>query len=114
MGGVRVLVMLLVFGLWPGLAEAIVDVGHLLADGTTAHSTDCGDEGPGGCTDEGQCSALCHFCGCHAPPPTTASSRVVVRETRWSELAVRSRAPVGALVMPADGAATRATRPPIA
>lgn len=113
----RSIVFLLMFGLCPGAAEAFVDAGHLVMNGSTPHGSVCDDDEPAGqphSHDEHQCSALFHLCGCHAPPPTTATMRVVLSPTQWSELSTREPRPISALVKPADGTASRANRPPIA
>jgi hypothetical protein len=110
----RVIVFLLMFGLWPGAAEALVDIGHIVLNGATSHGQVCEDDTTSGhAHEEHQCSALFHLCGCHSPPPTTASTRLVLNPTEWSELSVSLPSPIPALVKPADGALTRASRPPI-
>lgn len=115
----RVIVFLLIFGLWPGAAEAVVDAGHAFLNGHAPHSTLCDERAQGHdghedeAHDEHHCSGLFHLCGCHAPPPTTATLQMVLSPTKWSELSIRNPAPPIALVKPADGAAAMATRPPI-
>jgi hypothetical protein len=115
---VRAIVLLLMFGLWPGAAEALVDVGHLVMNGDTSHGQVCDDgetSGQAHTHDEHQCSVLFHLCGCHTTPPTSTSTRVAFNPTQtgWSEFSVSLPSPIGALVKLADGALTRATRPPI-
>jgi hypothetical protein len=110
---VRLIVFFLIFGLWPGAAEAAVDVGHAFLQGHTPHSEDC-DPAAGEDHDEHQCSALFHLCGCHAPAPTTTELTVVLSPTTWSELSLPAVIPPSAVNKPAEGSAARTTRPPIA
>ena len=134
--GVRVLALLLMFGLWPGAAELTVDAWRMVIAGHTHHEQVCSDvastdfvndivavvgtdsdagEHDGHGHEEHQCSALFHLCGCHAPPPTTATTVTTVAPTRWSELAIEPVHTQGlALMQAADGSAVRTTRPPIA
>ncbi len=120
MGLMRALVFLLMFGLWPGATEAVVDIGHTLLEGHSPHgevadhADGTGDHESNDGHDEHQCSALFHLCGCHAPLPTAATSRLVLSPTAWAELRQRDPQALTPLLQPADVAVARASRPPIA
>jgi hypothetical protein len=60
----RLLVVVLILGLTPGLLEAAENVWHLVATGHSAHAPDQGaDHSPEG--DEHGCSGAFHLCSCH-------------------------------------------------
>jgi hypothetical protein len=73
-----ILVLMLVNGLAPGIAEAMEAAVHLVKTGHVAHSIageeDLGEQGP-----EHSCGATFHHCDCCAGSPGTAAARAELR-----------------------------------
>lgn len=65
----RLLVLVLVLSLTPGLVELVENAWHLMEVGHVAHAVDQGaDHQPEG--DEHGCSGNFHVCSCHHTPPS--------------------------------------------
>lgn len=104
MVGVRwLLVIMLVNGLAPGIAEAMEAAVHLAKTGHVAHSIagedDLGDQGP-----EHSCGATFHHCDCCTGSPSTAA----VRSELSTPADMRSASPQASV----PGFARRSLEPP--
>jgi hypothetical protein len=97
------LVLMLVNGLAPGIAEAAEGAVHLVKTGHVAHTVpgedDLGDQGP-----EHSCGAIFHHCDCCASASGTAAAR--------TELGSPVRAPTAPPEQSLRGFASRALEPP--
>ena len=71
----RLLIVLLVLQLAPGLGELIESAWHLAEHGDFVHSVE-GEHQGGEREDEHGCSPLMHLCGCHASAATTPATTI--------------------------------------
>jgi hypothetical protein len=98
------LVLVLLNGLAPGIAEAIEAAVHLAETGHVAHSVagedDLGDQGP-----EHACGATLHHCDCCTASPGTEAVR--------TELVTPVARPSGSPDVPVRGFASRVLEPPL-
>lgn len=103
---IRLLVLVLVWTLTPGLTEAAENAWHLVAEGHVAHAPDAGPEhAPSG--DEHGCSGTFHLCSCHPSIPANASTAAAER----SEAPHRAP-PRFAVALPRDPFLAAFDRPP--
>ena len=107
----RLLAVLLVLAMWPGLSELVELAQHAVEHGDIAHDqSDEHDSAPLG-EDEHGCSGTFHLCPCHSPTPAMASAdtvRVPAGETIEACAQLTPSYQVGL------GLAAPPTRPPIA
>jgi len=110
----RVLALVLMLAMVPAISEILELAVHAVVFGDVAHHSETEDadheETPLG-TDEHGCSPVMHLCGCHAPTPCIAESKISMPESRRTiERALMSS------FRGADGIESPAppTRPPIA
>ncbi|OGQ10239.1 MAG: hypothetical protein A2138_15105 [Deltaproteobacteria bacterium RBG_16_71_12] len=111
----RSVAIVLALVLFPGMAEAVEDVAHLVAEGHTLHASAIADDGNDAAehTDsEHGCSALFHMCGCHTPLSSMTSARLVVDRDAVIE-DVPSAVFADDWRWPHDGVLGDAFRPPI-
>jgi hypothetical protein len=98
-----ILVLMLVNGLAPGIAEAMESAVHFVQTGHVTHSVpgedDLGEQGP-----EHSCGATFHHCDCCASSPGTAAVR--------NELSTPAPAPTTALQAATIELDRRALEPP--
>lgn len=68
-GATRLLVLIIIWMMTPGLTEAAESLWHVIEAGHTAHAPGAGpDHAPEG--DEHGCSGAFHLCSCHHTPPS--------------------------------------------
>ncbi len=112
----KILTLLLVVSLLPGLSEIVENVEHLLHDGHLPHSEQHDSEKyaeshEDGLDEEHGCTPMSHNCGCHASAPAIlAESCVVVKRVT---VGVEGR-PIAPEQIPAHRANAPPTPPPIA
>lgn len=128
LGEMRALAAILVLALWPGVAEAVQDMSHWVAEGHTLHASvsapnrdpahdpahdghDEHEERHG--DDEHGCSVLFHLCGCHSPTPSVTSTTLVLAAVEQVHDDLVAIVPEAAR-RPTDGVRAKAFRPPIA
>ncbi len=105
------LVLVVAWGLVPGLREVAESGEGLVRDGQAlvAHQPQApADQGSGG--DEHPCGVTIHLCGCCAAQPTTPSSEVRIMPPGAAVVRLPLRAGVGPAAVGLDGP----FRPPIA
>lgn len=117
----RAVALVLAFALTPGVAEAVEDFSHWIAEGHTLHVPAVAQAEHAGHDEherehgdgEHGCSTLFHLCGCHSPTPSMITLRLSV--ARGGDIEhVLTRAPAEAERRPLDGVSRESFRPPIA